>query len=125
MSATAGRDVLRPPANGFKAWLTACLMAYVPLGFRVLRTIRPILRFGNTIVVTRYVDVREVFLNDAAFRVPYKDKLDIIMGGHRLFLSMDDTPEYRRDKAAMRPVVRSADRNETRSASHQYASTAH
>ena len=109
MSATAGRDVLRPPANGFKAWLTACLMAYVPLGFRVLRTIRPILRFGNTIVVTRYDDVREVFLNDAAFRVPYKDKLDIIMGGHPFFLSMDDTPEYRRDKAAMRLVVRSAD----------------
>ena len=62
MSATARRDVLRPPANGFKAWLTACLMAYVPLGFRILRTIRPILRFGNTIVVTRYDDVREVFL---------------------------------------------------------------
>src|SRR2546423_10144958 len=109
VSATAGRDVLRPPANGFKAWLTACLMAYVPLGFRVLRTIRPILRFGNTIVVTRYDDVREVFLNDAAFRVPYKDKLDIIMGGHPFFLSMDDTPEYRRDKAAMRLVVRPAD----------------
>src|SRR2546421_2124583 len=87
----------------------ACLMAYVPLGFRVLRTIRPILRFGNTIVVTRYDDVREVFLNDAAFRVPYKDKLDIIMGGHPFFLSMDDTPEYRRDTAAMRLVVRPAD----------------
>jgi cytochrome P450 len=84
-------------------------MAYVPLGFRVLRTIRPILRFGNTIVVTRYDDVREVFLNDAAFRVPYKDKLDIIMGGHPFFLSMDDTPEYRRDTAAMRLVVRPAD----------------
>jgi len=124
VSATAGRDVLRPPANGFKAWLTACLMAYVPLGFRVLRTIRPILRFGNTIGVA-YDDVREVFLNDAAFRAPYKDKLDIILGGHRLFLSMDDRPEHRRDKAAMRPVVRPADRNETRSASHQYASTAH
>ena len=108
MSATAGRDVLRPPANGFKAWLTACLMAYVPLGFRILRTIRPILRFGNTIGVA-YDDVREVFLNDAAFRVPYKDKLDIIMGGHPFFLSMDDTPEYRRDTAAMRLVVRPAD----------------
>jgi hypothetical protein len=56
-----------------------------------------------------YDDVREVFLNDAAFRAPYKDKLDIIMGGHRLFLSMDDTPEYRRDKAPMRLVVRPAD----------------
>jgi hypothetical protein len=40
-----------------------------------------------------YDDVREVFLNDAAFRAPYKDKLDIILGGHRLFLSMGDTPE--------------------------------
>jgi len=109
MSATATRDVLRPQADGLKARVTASLMGYVPLGFRVLRAIRPILRFGNTVVVTRYDDVREVFLNDAAFRVPYKNKLDVIMGGHPFFLSMDDTPEYRRDTAAMRLVVRPAD----------------
>src|SRR3954454_6139912 len=109
MSATATRDVLRPQADGLKARVTASLMGYVPLGFRVLRAIHPILRFGNTVVVTRYDDVREVFLNDAAFRVPYKNKLDVIMGGHPFFLSMDDTPEYRRDTAAMRLVVRPAD----------------
>ncbi len=55
---------------------------------------------------TRYDEVREVFLNDRSFRVPYAEKLDVIMGGHPFFLSMDDTPEYRRDTAAMRKVIR-------------------
>jgi hypothetical protein len=53
--------------------------------------------------------VREVFLNDQAFRVPYAAKLDVIMGGHPFVLSMDDTKAYRNDTEAMRNVVRVAD----------------
>jgi len=41
------------------------------------------------------------FLNDPAFRVPYAEKLNVIMGGLPLFLGMDDTPEYRRGTEAM------------------------
>jgi cytochrome P450 len=57
------------------------------------------------VAVTRYDDVREVFLNDATFGVPYRAKLDVIMGGQPFFLGMGDTPDYRRDIAAMRRVV--------------------
>jgi cytochrome P450 len=105
MSTTASPDVLRPGATGVKAAITAWVMEQLPLVFRILRTVRPIVRFGKTFVVTRYDDVRETFLNDAAFRVPYAAKLDVIMGDQPFFLSMDDTPEYRRDTAAMRKVV--------------------
>jgi len=107
MSTTAAtQDVLRPGPGGIKAWVMAQAMALVPFGFRLLRTIRPIAKFGNNFVVTRYDDVREVFLNDPAFRVPYADKLNVIMGGLPFFLGMDDTPDYRRDTEAMRKVVR-------------------
>ena len=108
MSTAATQGVLRPQ-NAFKNWLFGWALACAPFVFRLLRAIRPILRIGNRVVVTRYDDVREVFLNDRAFRVPYRDKLDIIMGNQPFFLSMDDTPDYRRDTAAMRKVVLQSD----------------
>lgn len=108
MSASAA-EVLRPSDNGFKAGLMSWMMARVPFVFRLLRAIWPIPRMGKLVLVTRYDDVREVFLNDAAFRVPYGPKLDVIMGNHPFFLGMDDTSEYRRDTAAMRMVVRPDD----------------
>jgi cytochrome P450 len=109
MNTPAPPDVLRPGASGPKAAIMAWVMEQLPLVFRILRTVRPILRIGKTFVVTRYDDVRETFLNDAAFRVPYAAKLDVIMGHQPFFLSMDDTPEYRRDTDAMRKVVRISD----------------
>ena len=87
----------------------AWAMTQLPLVFRLIRAVWPIPRIGNTVVVTRYDDVRAVFLDDRAFRVPYREKLDVIMGGHPFFLGMDDTPEYRRDTGAMRQVVRRTD----------------
>jgi cytochrome P450 len=106
MSTTAKQDVLRPAARGPAGWLMTRLMAWVmetalPLGFRFLRY----RRYGNRLVVTRHDEVREVFLNDRSFRVPYAEKLDVIMGGHPFFLSMNDTKQYRDDTAAMRKVI--------------------
>jgi cytochrome P450 len=109
MSTPASPDVLRSRVTGPKAAISAWAMQQLPLVFRILRTVHPILRIGKTVVVTRYDDVREAFLNDAAFRVPYGPHLDVIMGHHPFFLSMDDTPEYRRDTDAMRKVVRISD----------------
>ena len=105
---TAG-EVLRPASGGLKARLAGWAMSHVGLAFRILRALWPIPRFGRTAVVTRYDDVREVFLADAAFPVSYREKLDVIMGGHPFFLGMGDTPEYRRDTEAMRKVVRRED----------------
>ncbi len=113
MSATITRDVLRRPPAGLRARLLAPVMAWgvetgLPLFFRFLRALRWNLRFG-VVFATRYDEVREVFLNDQAFRVPYAAKLDVIMGGHPFFLSMDDTKAYRDDTEAMRKAIRVAD----------------
>ena len=104
--APAPQDPLRPPATGLKAWLMAWLPKLIPFGFRVLRAVHPIVRLGNNVLVTRYDDVREVFLNDQAFRVPWDTKVRIITGGFPFILGMDDTPTYRADTAALRTVVR-------------------
>jgi cytochrome P450 len=81
----------------------------MPLGFRFLRRFRPIVRFGTMYLVTRYDDVREVFARDRAFKVPYQPNLEVITGGEPFFLGMPDTPEYRRQLAAMRRVFRPDD----------------
>lgn len=106
---TAPIDVLRPATGGLMATIMAWVMEHLPLGFRILRAVRPIARFGNNFLVTRFDDVRDVFLNDAAFRVPYRAKLDVIMGGQPFFLGMDDTPAYRRDTEVLRKVVQVTD----------------
>ncbi len=98
-------QILRPAATGLRADLAAFLLANTAPMFRLARAIWPIPHFGDTYLVTRYDTVREVFLNDAAFMVPYADNLNLIMGGVPFFLGMGDTPEYRADTAAMRAVV--------------------
>ena len=111
---TQTQDVLRPAPGGLKGRVMAWLMPWVmetvlPLGFRLLRALPWNPRFGKVVVATRCDEVREVFLNDPSFRVPYAENLKVIMGGHPFFLSMDDTEEYRRDTGAMRKVIRVSD----------------
>ena len=102
-------DILRPAKTGLAAWAVGWGLAHVAFVFAVLRRLRPILRFRGTALVTRYDDVREVLLADADFPVPYKARLDVIMGDEPFFLGMGDTPAYRRDVGAMRSVVRLED----------------
>jgi cytochrome P450 len=111
VNAIPTQDVLRAAPGGFKGRVTALVMPWVmetllPFGFWLLRALRFNRRFGKMVLATRYDEVREVFLNDQSFRVPYATKLNVIMGGHPFFLGMDDTDDYRRDTDAMRKVVR-------------------
>jgi cytochrome P450 len=64
---------------------------------------------GGGRLATLHDDVREVFWEDATFGVPYRGKLDVIMGGHPFFLGLGDGAEYRRQTAALRRMVRPAD----------------
>lgn len=102
-------DILRPASKGVGARIFAWGLAHVGWVFALLRRARPIARYKSYTLVTRYDDVREVFLADSDFPVPYAEKLDVIMGGQPFFLGMGDTPDYRRDTGAMRGVVRVAD----------------
>ena len=91
------------------AALTQWALSRTNAVFFLLRRLWPIIHVGQTYVVTRHDDVREVFLSDADYPVPYAEKLDVIMGGHPFFLGMGDTPDYRRDTSAMRMAVRRDD----------------
>jgi cytochrome P450 len=108
-SILASREVLRPGPGGLKQWMMGKFLASLPFVFRILRSVWPNPRFLRLVAATRGKDVREVFDNDTAFGVPYKAKLDVIMGGQPFFLGMADTPTYRADTAAMRKVVRQED----------------
>ncbi len=74
--------------------------------FAVLRKTKPILLFKNTAIVTRFADVQEVLTRDDVFQVPYKEKMVIVTGGDNFFLGMQNSPEYERDTAHMRSVIR-------------------
>lgn len=105
MTPLASRDVLERTSGGLKARIQTWAAEPLPLVLGVLRTVWPIPHLCKTAMVTRYDDVREVFLNDACFGVPYGPKLSIITGGQPFFLTMGDTPEYRTYVNAMRKVV--------------------
>ncbi|WP_026363138.1 cytochrome P450 [Methylopila sp. M107] len=109
MSALASKDVLRPGATGAKAALGAWAFSKYPLVFRALRRLWPIPHYKRTYAVTLYDDVREVYLSDDRFGVPYRDKLDVIMGGEPFFLGMDDPKAHDADVRAMRDVVLAPD----------------
>jgi cytochrome P450 len=107
MNAPAPESVFRP-AN-FKSRMMGWFIARMPFLFRLARRIWPIPKLGSRIAVTRYDDVRDVFLNDRAFGVPYKENLDVIMGHVPFFLSMEDTPAYHQGRDAMLRIVRQED----------------
>lgn len=103
MSRAAPEPVFRPPS--FTTRVTGLGIRLMPFLLRVARRLWPIPRVGGTYVVTRYDDVRDVYLNDRAFGVPYKENLDVIMDGQPFFLSMGDTPAYHAGRGAMESVM--------------------
>ena len=109
MSALTSRDVLRPAKKGLAGWIGGKMLALAPYAFAFLRHWMPVKKFGSMVLTSRYDDVKEVFATDPLFGVPYKPKLDVIMGGEPFFLGMADTPLYHRDTDAMRTVVRPGD----------------
>lgn len=101
-----GQPVVRP-LTGFMAKLQ-WLFDHPQVPFSLLRDLAPILvcKKRKVAIVTRYDDVKEVFLADDAFGVPYADKLNVITGGVPFILGMDDSPPYRASRDAMRSVIR-------------------
>jgi cytochrome P450 len=77
--------------------------------FAVLRRVKPIFLHKNTALVSRFEDVQEVLSRDDVFQVTYKEKMEVIGGGTNFFLGMQNSPEYERDLAHMRSVMRRED----------------
>jgi cytochrome P450 len=89
--------------------LKAHTLAHPEALFAVLRRVKPILLVKNIALVTRFEDVQEVLSRDDIFQVTYGPKMRVITGGQDFFLGMANSPEYERDTAHMRSVVRRQD----------------
>jgi cytochrome P450 len=89
--------------------LKAHLLADPEPLFDVLRRVKPILIVKNVALVTRFEDVQEVLARDDIFQVTYGPKMRVITGGQDFFLGMQNSPEYERDTAHMRSVMRRSD----------------
>jgi len=107
VSGADASGVFRRPS--FKTRVMGLALRLMPSVLRFAQRYRPLPRIGSRVLVTRHDDVREVFLNDQAFGVPYKKNLDVIMGGEPFFLSMGDTPDYHAGRDAMLKVMRQED----------------
>lgn len=81
----------------------------MPLAFALLRTFKPVLRFGGVTLVTRFDDVQEILSRPNTFGVTYAEKMGIITHGSNFFLGMDDTSTYARDVSNMRLLIRRED----------------
>ncbi|MGI9070597.1 MAG: cytochrome P450 [Bryobacteraceae bacterium] len=77
--------------------------------FALLRKVKPILIVKEFALVTRFEDVQEVLARDDVFQVTYDEKMRVITGGNDFFLGMQNSPEYTRDVAHMRSVIRRED----------------
>jgi cytochrome P450 len=77
--------------------------------FAVLRQVKPVLIVKNTAIITRFADVQEVLSRDDVFQVTYKEKMEVVTGGKNFFLGMQNGPDYERDVANMRSVMRRDD----------------
>ena len=77
--------------------------------FAVLRQVKPVLIVKGTAIVTRFSDVQEVLSRDDVFQVTYKEKMEVVTGGKNFFLGMQNSPDYERDVANMRSVMRRDD----------------
>ena len=75
-----GQPIVRPVTGRGAAFLQWGL-AHLEILFGLSRACAPILVFKQMAVVTRYDDVKEVFLADEAFAVPYAKKAMITAPG--------------------------------------------
>ncbi|MDF5707421.1 MAG: cytochrome P450 [Nostoc sp. S4] len=98
-------------SNQMKAQLIAKWMEETPLDFfNELRDRQPIFAAPSFIIVTRYADVMEVFNNDEIFTIDiFKDKVLRDIGP--FLLSMNNSPEYERQKSILRLAFPREDAN--------------
>lgn len=98
----------QPAAESASDGLGRTLDRCSPPAFAQLRRHRPIVLVGRLAIVTLAEDVREVLSDHEHCTVAhYASRMEAITG--RFMLGEDDTPLYRRDRAALRGAMRSAD----------------
>jgi cytochrome P450 len=77
--------------------------------FAVLRRVKPVLIVKGVALITRFADVQDVLTRDDVFAVTYGPKMRVVTGGQDFFLGMANSPDYERDTAHMRTLIRRSD----------------
>lgn len=83
------------------------ILRHGELLWRALRRLRPVLRVGKAVILTRHDDVRQVLERDDAFSVTYAEHMEAVTGP--FILGWDDGPRYRHEAGALRAAVRPED----------------
>ncbi len=95
--------------SGFVARLARWAINRTDFFYRQLRFFwpTPIFAWGGktTAVVTRFDDVQEVLHELTTFRVPYAEKIKVMMGGGNVFLGKDDDPERADEKSLFYEIM--------------------
>src|SRR5436305_6552635 len=101
----AGRPVAKPD-TGAKAKIKQFILDHINAFVVPFREFAPILiwKKRNVAFVTRYDDVKEVFLADDAFGVPYAPRLNLLTGGVPFLLGMEESQAYRDSLKAWQEV---------------------
>ncbi|WP_420429026.1 cytochrome P450 [Kordiimonas sp.] len=76
--------------------ITFLVRKLIPFVFGVLRRFAPVFRFPftNTVIVTSFDHVQEVFQRQNDFPVPYQRQVDLLDWKPTFLLAMKDTPDY-------------------------------
>ena len=77
-------------------FVTLLVRRVIPAVFGLLRRIAPVFRFPftNTVIVTSFDHVQEVFQRHNDFPVPYQRQVDHLSWDPTFLLAMKDTPDY-------------------------------
>ncbi|WP_417465194.1 cytochrome P450 [Kordiimonas sp.] len=77
-------------------FVTLLVRKLIPFVFGVLRRFAPVFRFPftNTVIVTSFDYVQEVFARQKDFPVPYQKQVDLLDWKPTFLLAMKDTPAY-------------------------------
>lgn len=90
-----GTTAKRPGPVG-QFFITLFVRRVIPSVFGVLRRVAPVFRFPftNTVIVTNFDYVQEVFQRHNDFPVPYQRQVDHLSWDPTFLLAMKDTPDY-------------------------------
>lgn len=86
----------KKPGSIAQFFITLLVRRIIPAVFGLLRRMAPVFRFPftNTVIVTSFDYVQEVFQRHNDFPVPYQRQVDYLSWDPTFLLAMKDTPDY-------------------------------
>jgi cytochrome P450 len=98
----------------------------IPVSFAVLRRFAPVFRFPftNTVIVTSFDYVQEVFQRQNDFPVPYQRQVDHLDWKPTFLLAMKDTPAYWETLRQVKELWRTSDLDFVREIAHDVSEAA-